>query len=155
MLDQVGNVVVDTNVLVHAANENDQFFEDSQRALDQVLEYGLGICVDEEYIPDPARNSSFIGYEYLEHVGHGSYGYMFLLAALEGKRIKQVCKQDYTRFKRIFRQMVRNNADIIFLSVAMATDKLLVSNDYEDMQAPKRKHWYRTHRLLVKDASEV
>lgn len=65
----ITDVVVDTNVWVHASNPGEQRFEAALEFLEKLL-YSASIllCVDEGFSLDEASNRSLIGREYLDNI---------------------------------------------------------------------------------------
>lgn len=157
MLNEIAGVVIDTNVLVHACNEAIMDYNESSISLLQnILETEAQLFVDDIFDVVEANNTSRINHEYINHVRHGTYSYYFLMSMAMSGRIQQIEECTYNKNKKLFNKMVRNKADIIFLSVTMCTpNKLLVSNDYEDFTLDKRKHWRRELSLNVLDSCDV
>ena len=149
-------LTVDTNVFVYSNNKCVSFHDASKVFLNQLLESDVRLVVDEGYHSDPAQNTSRIGHEYLAYVAHGSFGFYVLLRIVQEGRMEEARRGQFTKYKRCFRQLVRDKADIIFLSVAASTqDRTLVSNDYQDMQKSKRRKWRKANLVCVLGAHET
>ena len=54
----LNDVVVDTNVLVHAQNPNEQRFEDSTNLVDTILNSNTDLCVDEGFNEKEAKTKA-------------------------------------------------------------------------------------------------
>ena len=156
MIDTLSELVIDTNIFVHSDNPGVSYYQSSRAFLKAFMNSEVALVVDEHFDTKPAVNSSRIGYEYVQHIHHGSLGFYVLLLVIENDRLHQAETAQYTPYKRRFKQMVRNKTDIIFLSVAASTaDKVFVSNDFNDFQRNKRIRWKRENLVSVFDSEEL
>ena len=150
------NLVIDTNVLVHANNPK----ESRQQASIDMIKYILSsteiICIDEGFVLSEALNRSFIGYEYLKHLKVGMLGYTFISIIAQNKRIKQVPKKANATISRKINQCMSNIRDRTYVNVAYnSTDKILITHDYTDFAIPKRKHLGREFGINVVEAKDI
>ncbi len=151
MLD---DVVVDTNVMLHAQNPNEGRFSDSQALLRCLLEIPISLCVDEGFDISQERNRSHIGAEYLEHLRFGSIGYTVISHLASNSRIKHLPRLAPRPVSRRINQLLRNRRDRVFLNVAYnSIDMILVSHDYIDFQQNKRDTIQDELEVSVVDAS--
>jgi hypothetical protein len=135
------DVVLDTNVLMHADDKRQSHQPDAHKLLEDLLGNSTALCVDEGFDMDAAKNKSLIGGEYFERLTatHTAMGVLAHLAATG--RVKFVSRTVPVPVKKGIQQCVRNSRDRTFLAVAHnSTEHVLCSHDYEDMQSAKRKH---------------
>lgn len=157
MFSNLSEIVVDTNVFVHAYNPSNQYNQNSIEVLNAILNSSVSLCVDGDYDSGGAGNRSRLGNEYNEHITPGQLGYAVLLTVLDQQRLKSIPVTDVNLHKKHFRQMVSNTSDVIVLSTAMCSaDKFLISNDYTDFTQRKRAGWRKRPLFLtVKNANEM
>jgi predicted nucleic acid-binding protein len=136
----ISDVVIDTNVMLHAGNPNDQYFNDSISLLNKLLESETLLCMDEGFDFDEAKNTSKLGYEYIVHIRSGMLAYVVLQKLALSRRIKFVDLKLRPEVRRRVNQLIRNQRDRTFLIVAIkSSEKILVTHDFNDFQVPKRK----------------
>lgn len=133
------DITIDTNVMLHAQNPDEQRSSESNTLLQNMLKSQTFLCVDEGFHVDELRNSSFIGKEYLDKLRIGSLGYAVVAKLGSEFRIKPLPRLAPRPQKKKINQLIRNKRDRIFLSVAFnSEDQKLVSHDYNDFQESKR-----------------
>jgi len=136
----LNDIVIDTNVLLHAQNPNEKRFEDSSNFINKMLENKTSLCVDEGFSEDESINESIIGWEYFSNLQHGSLGMNLIIQLALQQRIKQLRKRAPERIVRKINQLIRNKKDRVFLNVTYSSnEKTLVSHDYKDFQKTKRR----------------
>ena len=136
MLD---DIVLDTNVLVHSQNPNEQRYDHCCALLDCLLNCSTKIAVDEGFSLKHENNQSHIGYEYLDNLSFGSLAFSTISILATSKRISFLPKRAPQREHRIIIQSVRNTFDRVFLGVAYnSQEKILVSHDFIDFHTKKR-----------------
>ncbi len=137
----IRDVVIDTNVLMHAQDSTCDKFNDANVFLTALGASATVICVDAGFTWEEASNRSLIGQEYLAHLQHGSTAYSLVEEMARSGRVVEVDRKvgDYQR-KQI-NQLIRSEKarDKTFLRVAVNShEQILVSHDYEDFQPAKR-----------------
>ncbi len=153
MLD---DLVIDTNVLLHADDPRQKHQADAYALLQKILSGGPDLCVDDGFDIDPARNQSLIGGEYLERLAGASTGSQFLAHLFSTDRIRFVPRKVPRAVKQSIEQCVRNKRDRTFLAVAHnAVEHVLCSQDFVDMSAKKRKHLGAVARVAVLQVADV
>jgi len=135
------DIVVDTNVLVHASNEAHPYCHASLAFLSTLLAGTTVLCVDEGFSADESKNASLIGAEYTQHLVFGMPGYAVVQALASTDRLKQVARSVPDNVRRAVKRLVpRNSRDRTFVHVAFnSTDRLLVSHDFDDFGGDIRK----------------
>jgi hypothetical protein len=144
------DIVIDANVFKHTSYVND-FTVNCENLLEKVCESNVKLCFDEEF---NSRNytKSMIGYEYLKHNKVGSTGYNYLMRIIKKQNIIVIEKKKLNNSKKIFVKYFQSNKQIdkIFTSVAYcSTDKLFITNDYEDFKNKKRDFFFSKYKLFV------
>ena len=131
--DAMDDVVVDTNVLAHAENPNDAWFEASRGFFSALLASNVRWCLDEGFSPVESQNRSRIYSEYRATVLPVDLG-MQVLAHLAGTGRVQLVPRPSSAVRQQIRRLVpRNTRDRVFIEVAYGcVDRLLVSHDYAD-----------------------
>ena len=135
----LSDIVIDTNVLVHSNNPNEQRYEDCCTLLEDLLDSSTKLGVDEGFSINQSDNRSYIGSEYINNINHGSLAFSVLSTLAASKRILFYPKRASRNEQRIINQTIRNRVDRVFLGVSFnSEEKIFVSHDYEDFQEPKR-----------------
>ncbi len=149
----IPDVVIDTNVLVHAGNPDQTYFEDAVNFLNKFMKKLTLICVDEGFDIDETKNKSLIGNEYLNHLRFGSFGYIVIFQLASRLRIKECSRNAVASKRKLINQMIRKPRDRTFLRVASNSDsEVLVSHDYEDFSVPKRRELRRKINVHILSA---
>jgi predicted nucleic acid-binding protein len=152
----LSDLVIDTNVMIHAQNPAEQRCSASQALLQCMLDTDVSLCVDEDFSPDSATNRSFIGHEYITHIRFGSLPYVVIVKLAGSSRIKLLSKRAPRREQKLIRQLVRDTIDRIFLGVAFNSEsQILVSHDFTDFQVDKRRVIHDQLDVAVVEASEI
>lgn len=151
----LNDIVIDTNVLVHAQNPNEQRFVDSTSLIDTILNSNTDLCVDEGFSEEEAKNRSAIGCEYLNNLYFGSVSFNLIGQLAHQNRIKQLRKKAPYQISRRINQILRNKTDRIFLNVAYnSVEKVFVSHDFTDFQPPKRNRILSNFHIHVTEACD-
>ena len=149
------DVVIDTNVLLHAGNPNEMYHSSSKQFLIQLLGHTTKLCVDSGFSSDSAKNRSTIGGEYLANLTPGSLGFAVVVKLVQEMRVKQVKRRPGRGDCKKIDQMIRNKKDRTFLGVACnSSEKVLVSHDFEDFQTKKRRTIKKTLSVSIVEACE-
>ena len=136
----IPDIVIDTNVLMHAGNPDQDYFEDAVSFLTTLQKKSILLCVDEGFDLDEAKNRSLIGGEYLTHLRFGSAGYNVIAVLAASRRIKECSKRVEARTRKKIDQLIRNPRDKTFVRVTCnSVSKILISHDNEDFPVSKRK----------------
>ena len=151
----LADVVIDTNVFVHADDKRQTRRNDSRSVMHALLGCGTQLCVDPGFSTVPSKNRSLIGHEYIKHIRAPMLGYAVLTALGVAGRI--VAKPNTLRSKeqRQARQRLlpANAGDRRFLTVAAnSAERILVSHDYTDFTKTTRKEIKRIFDVSVVEA---
>lgn len=156
MIENLKDIVVDTNIFIHANNNAIKSCESCIAFLNRLLNSNVFLAIDDEFNIDESKNTSRISYEYFKYIRHGSLSYAILLSIIKSNRIKQILESEYNCHKKLFNKIVRNKDDIIFLSVSLCTeDKIFITNDFEDFNSGKRKLWEKDMDLKLLSSIEL
>ena len=137
----LSDLVIDTNVLVHADDERQGHQDDVIGLLDDLVRGDAALCLDSGFDVDESKNRSLIGAEYLERLTYASTGMQVVAHLFSTGRVSVVSKSVPKGIKSAIEQCVRNKRDRTFISVAHNSDgQTLCSHDFVDMQPKKRKH---------------
>lgn len=152
------DIVVDTNVLMHASDRKEAKQQDSIDLLNYLTNSTEFLCIDKGFTWDDS-NSSLIGAEYRKHIKNGMLAYAFLAKIFSTKRHKEI---DLSVLPPAIAKKVnqcishKKPRDKTFLRVAyLSHSKTLVTHDQEDFNYKKRKHLGVTFGVNTLDASEV
>jgi len=152
MLD---DIVIDTNVLMHAQNPDELRFSDARQLIESMLACTTSLCIDRGFDIHPARNQSKIGAEYLEKLQPGSLGFALIVSLVEALRLKQTDRLPPRAVSRAINQLIRNRRDRTFVGVSYnSTERMLISHDYQDFQPAKRGAIRRQLGVRVIDAKD-
>jgi predicted nucleic acid-binding protein len=141
MLD---DVVVDTNIWVHAQNPGEQRFKASVDFLNILRQCTTTLCIDRVFDITGAQNTSLIGHEYMENLSPG-FAYSVLQHLLASARVKSISDRIPNNDKRKLEDLVRNNTkDRRFVRVAYnSVEHYLVSHDLTDFSVRVRSEIQR------------
>lgn len=134
----LADIVVDTNVLMHAGNPDlaGNYFEPAVEFLAALRAATTLLCIDKF-----AGGSSLIAAEYLHTLPVQSFGRELVVALLVSQRVTEVSdKVDNATRQFVKKQVPRNSRDQRFVRVTHNTnDKVLVSHDFADMPPKVRQ----------------
>lgn len=135
------DVVVDTNVFVHAQERSSPHFLGAARFVAALMGANTDLCLDRDFeFDDSTRPGSLIGAEYLKHLLPQSYGYTALAVMLAAGRFKAVGTKVPQRARQWSDQQIGKKRDRTFFRVAvMSEDKTLVSHDETDFSPRIRR----------------
>jgi 5-carboxymethyl-2-hydroxymuconate isomerase len=150
----IPDVVIDTNVFRHSADERQGALgEAAKRFLELLQMCETQLCVDPGFDPDPARNRSYIAHEYYQHINfvHPAFAVIVLLG--RAGRIIQVSRSVGQQAHKLIRQLVYDETDRIFVRVTFNTrSKTLVSHDFHHLPGQCRTTLLRRLGIIVTDA---
>jgi hypothetical protein len=153
MLD---DLVVDTNVLMHADNPNEDRQADAAEMLEVLLASDTALVVDEGFHLDEGKNKSLIGAEYLRLLQPLSTGYRVLAALASNGRVTFTDLSLDAAVRKRINQLVRNKRDRTFLRGACkSAEHVLCSHDYQDLAQSKRRSIKKELDIQVDDAEAV
>jgi len=153
----LSDLVVDTNVWVHAQNPQEARFQDSLNFLSALQSSEVLICLDRNFDPTGASNTSLIGTEYLQSIPPTGFSYSVLAYLLASSRVKSIDDAvGQAERKAIERIVPRNKKDRRFLRVAYNSDERhLVSHDFQDFDSKARSMAQRDLNVTIVEAFEV
>jgi hypothetical protein len=152
------DIVVDTNVLMHADNAN--VAEQQQSAidlLDNILKSTVLLAIDEGFIWDDT-NRSLIGGEYREHISAGTAGYYFLSKIFSSSQFVEYSRSTPAHISKKINQCISHTKprDKTFLKVSInSSSKVFITHDQEDFHYDKRKYILDTFDVTILDAEEL
>lgn len=136
MLD---DVVVDTNVFQHSADERQRMRVAARQFLIRLLAGKANLCIDEGFDLDESKNKSKIGCEYIANLRFVDSAFQ-ILAALGAKgKIRRIKRTSEPGICKKIRILIHNKTDRTFIRVTYASrSQTFVSHDFEDFPAPTR-----------------
>jgi hypothetical protein len=148
------DIVLDTNILMHASNPQELRCTASKH-LGQILLNGkTRIVVDEGFDPDMSKNKSMIGHEYFSNITFGSFAFALILKLVSEQRVVGVVKSPGMRAKKIVMQRIRKPIDRVFVYVTCnSQERTFVSHDFEDFPEEKRLYLRRELGIAVVTAT--
>lgn len=152
----LNDVVVDANVLGHAANPEAKEFARCVAFLRCLEGKTTVVRVDPGFHLEEAKDRSYMGLEYRNHMGtFGSVAFHVVSRLAASERIKEAPDWVEKAINKRINQLLRNRKDRTYLCVAINTaDRTLVSHDYTDFQAGKRQTIEKDLAVSVVDAVE-
>jgi predicted nucleic acid-binding protein len=156
----MNDIVIDTNVLLHAENKAIHYCRSAFRTLELVLKADLCLCVDDVFSMDSFRNTSVIGHEYIQYIRTGTFAYAFLLDRLIKGKYKQIFKNEHKKIKLLLNKKVKNGEihnrhDLAFVITAYGSqNKMLISNDYDDFNDRIREYILNSFLINILDSDE-
>jgi predicted nucleic acid-binding protein len=152
------DIVIDTNVFVHAHNKAEPRHESAKKLGLRLLEDDVPtmLCVDSGFSLDEARNQSRIGHEYIKHCVPGMLGHHVIQTLASTKRIKQVRPTPDMASRKCVRKIVADKDDRVFLLVALASDdRTLVSHDKRAFPKRAKTACKNLLSIVIWDAKEA
>ena len=139
------DIVIDTNIFLHAVNQQEIRRKDADALLTKIRTCTVHLCVDEGFTLMEAQNRSVIGAEYIKHLRVGTVGFALVSFLAGSNRVKIVPKGVPANISRAIRSQVPKGPDRTFLYVAFnSQEKVLSSHDFGDIPQQVR------NRLLAK-----
>ena len=151
-------IVIDTNVILHADNPVSGYQSDSKNFLDRFLTKGCyRLALDRSPPLGRQHNESQILQEYSEHVTYvSSFGHYFLIEVLKRSWFDVVGRTNDRREKKIIIQEVSDKVDRIFLRVTcMTNSRKLVTHDFDDFPMQKRERLAEALQVRFLTAREL
>lgn len=137
----ISDIVVDTNVFVHANNPDDANRQRNSLMFLQTLEAATtSLCVDEGFdFVNEAQNRSHIAREYLKHIRAGMFGHYLLAKLATTARIVIVSRTVPAWVKTKIKRMP-NKTDQTFVRVTFnSQSKEMTSHDFDDFPPRVRR----------------
>jgi hypothetical protein len=136
----LADLVIDTNVLMHADDPRQAHQAEAQALLQDLLAGRTVLCVDDGFDTNESKNRSLIGGEYFERLTAAHTATAIIAQLFGNGAVHFVSRSVAQAVKKSIEQSVRKKRDRTFLAVAHNSDgQVLCSHDYEDMQTKKRK----------------
>jgi predicted nucleic acid-binding protein len=150
------DLVLDTNLLMHADDKRQSHREDAKRLLDQLRDGTTALCVDDGFDLDESKNKSLIGGEYFERLTATNTATAIIAHLFASNRVEFVSRTTPQAVKKCIEQCVRKKRDRTFLAVAHnSKEQVLGSHDYEDMQSKKRRHIKSSTGVKILESAQV
>ena len=153
----LSDIVVDTNVWVHASNPSDGNFGASQAFLIALRASKTRLCVDRWVRNDAASADSLILAEYAaQRLPFGSLAADVLARLAQTNRLSAVSLRPPVGTRAQIRRRVANARDRTFLEVAFCSeDRTLTSHDWDHFSESTRS-WMRAALLtMIIEATEA
>jgi predicted nucleic acid-binding protein len=145
----LADVVIDTNVLMHAANPQEPTRDEALSFLERLRTVKTSICVDKGFGMKGA-NTSRIGHEYRTHLTPGSPGYAFIVFVATNQRLKMLSGAVEVAIARKINQRVPKPSDRVFIRVAINSEsKKLASHDFADFTRDTRQFLSKENGIKV------
>ena len=136
----MNEIVIDTNVLMHAENPTENFMKDSIDFLSKLIDSNIKICVDEGFDATESKNKSKIYSEYLNNLNYGSFGSTAITLLAQTDRILEKPKKVSNNIGQLINRCVYDKEDRIFTKIAVqSVCKILVSHDHKHFPENVRK----------------
>jgi hypothetical protein len=147
------DIVLDTNVLMHADNAIEPRRQMSRDLLIALQACATHLCVDEGFDLDEANNRSQIGSEYLKHLRVGMLGWAVVAHLASSSRVTFVPRNVPLNIAREINKQVAKGPDRIYLRVAFNShSKTLACHDFGDVPETVRTRLRAAISVHVLDA---
>jgi hypothetical protein len=152
----LSDIVVDTNVWVHAQLPSEARFESSVLFVTALRDAETVVCIDPEFDFTGAANTSLMGDEYIKHVRATGAGYAVLQFLFANARFVSVSRNVSTRERKIVMELVpRKPRDRTFVKVAYnSTERHLVAHDWQDFRQSVRDELESRLGVIVCEAQQ-
>jgi len=150
------DIVVDTNVFVHASNPGVTYYSEAKHLVSALEGSPTSLCVDEGFDVEPARNRSLICGEYYTHLKFGMPAYALVSELATSGRISIVPRCVDPAIGKKINQNIVEPRDRTFLKVAInSQDCFLCSHDFRHFSDHKRTKVKKLFNVRVKTAGET
>ena len=150
------DIVVDTNVFVHASNPGVSYYSEAKNLVTTLKRSPTSLCVDEGFDVEPTRNRSLIGSEYYTHLHFGMPAYALVSQLAATGRVRIVSSCVAPAIGRKINQIIVMRRDRTFLKVAInSLDYFLCSHDFKHFSNYNRLKVKKPFNVLVKTAGET
>jgi len=152
----LSDVVIDTNVFIHAQNPAEKRSLAAKDFLESLLEVTTELCVDGLFNLNSPHLSK-IAHEYLTMIPPIGLGYAILVRLLQSGRVKMNVSTNLPPEKRrLVVRLVRDPRDKTFVYVAFnSEDTILTSHDWVDFPERVREIIRKQLLVTIEEASET
>jgi predicted nucleic acid-binding protein len=136
------DIVIDTNVFMHAGNPHVEYFDGARAFLEALQNANTLLCIDMPRADStPSKSSSLIWDEYERKMKATTYGMVVLAKLASSKRVAWVSRDVGAAISKQIQALVpKNTRDKTFIRVAYhSSEKLFMSNDSKDFGPGIRK----------------
>lgn len=148
----LAHLTVDTNVLEHSGNPENEFFAEALAFVEALLVSQTKICFDppQPNISQPF-NKSKIANEYLLRLSPVTLGYRVVVSLLSTGRLQLVEPDKSQAAHKQLKKLVPNNSrDLIFVKVALGSaTRTLASHDFKDFPNKVRQSLSRHFGITI------
>jgi hypothetical protein len=144
----MGNdVVIDTNVLVHASNCNYEKQQDCIDFINSIMSSSEFMCIDE-------YGGTIVG-EYKRHLKPGMMGHTLFFKLIKDKRIKEIDRSIDAAINKKINQSGIIKSDRVFVRITYKSeDKILVSHDFDDFTNGRRNTFKKQLNILIIESAK-
>ena len=134
------DIVIDTNVLMHANNPSSGRQQQAVELISAMLGASTALCLDAVFVGDLAQpKSSLIEHEYMENLGAPSIGSEFLIRMASTGRIVRLPRTVEEDARQWINRQIGNPRDRTFIRVTVnSSERVLVSHDFQDFPTDVR-----------------
>lgn len=148
------DIVVDTNVLVHASNGSGDAAEQSLQVVNWLRSSRVSIVLDDTGKSKPDPDTSVLYSEYRKHLAPPTLGWIVVAHLMRTGRATFVKRPNQATKKTIEKILPRNKQDRAVLGAAHGSvDKHLLTNDRDDFDPAARKECDKKLQVFVFDAA--
>ncbi|WP_148639668.1 hypothetical protein [Brachybacterium sp. SW0106-09] len=150
------DLVIDTNILVHASNGNETYYQSSIQIIEWLRDSDVSIVLDDTGKAKPNPNTSVLYSEYRRHLTPSTLGWIFVSHLMRTGRASFVARPSQAAKKSIEKILPRNKQDRAVLGAAHGSiDKLLLTNDWDDFDQAARKACRKDLQVSVLDSLDA
>ena len=150
------DLVIDTNILVHASNGNGPYHKSSIQIVDWLRDSDVSIVLDDTGKAKPDPSTSVLYSEYRRHLTPTTLGWIVVSHLMRTGRASFVARPNQAAKKSIEQILPRNKQDRAVLGAAHSSvDKLLLTNDWDDFDQAARKACRKDLRVSVLDSFDA
>ena len=152
----VNDVVVDTNVFMHAENKVEARRDACAKFVEKLLADDTHLCVDEGFDLLESDNRSQIGGEYLRFLRPGSIGYHVVTYLALNQRVNNVSRAVPANVGRQITRLIYDPTDRVFVKVAFnSRSQVFVSHDFANFPNRVRAQLHGNLGIETLEAIEI
>lgn len=152
----LADIVIDTNVFLHAVNNIEPRQQSCILMLNLLNDGTTQLCVDEGFSLEESKNRSHIGQEYITHLRAGSIGYALVGHLARSGRVSILPRRVPATVSRHITTQIRKGPDRTYVYVAYnSMGKTFASHDFNDIPTTVRTRIQRAIAVRIVDAAEA
>lgn len=148
-------IVIDANVLAHALNPDNEYYESARHLVSSLLDSELVLALDDTGKDAPLLQTSNLYREYTECLSGASVSREVINALASSGRVVFHARPPRNVWRQCRQLVPGNNNDAIVLGIGVQADRHeIITNDYADFHRSMRREARTTIGVTILDSTE-